>query len=345
MSEFLTLALAAVLLRDGMPHAKRIDALKPYFNPPPGGDALLDSRELRDYGPHSLTQVTPSRLRGRIKVTPPKGQCFILRGSPDEEDQRICKPGDLVFSLGDIDRAGRLSRTVITGEGDFGTEVAWQTPYRLAIVEPQDSSPEDPPQYLYVARCEPDKETVLGRRIRLSFFGGLSWSIRLPAVDELLPQPEPLPNLYIAQGGPRGGIPSDGDVAPKNGATGTKQEGHGETPKAEEHGVAKENEGSKETAKGGTPEKAAEAAPPLPIPSDPLDDRKEWSIPLRDSFDLKGDMFSDGVHAMRGVEGICRYRYDGPDEDPHVGRIECHNVAGYRMLFAPLTCIRQLKPL
>jgi hypothetical protein len=172
MNTILSTSLALLLLGDGLPLSKRHQALKPLFDPPPGELVVLDPKEVRDYGPASRTKASPSKLRGHIRVKPPKGQCLTVRKSPEDGDNIICKPQNLTFTLGEIDRAGRLTWTVITGEGDFGTELSWQTPYRLAIVERMETPPEDPPHYLFIDRCEVDAQTALGRRVKINFFSG-----------------------------------------------------------------------------------------------------------------------------------------------------------------------------
>jgi hypothetical protein len=44
-----------------------------------------------------------------------------------------------------------------------------------------------------------------------------------------------------------------------------------------------------------------------------------------------------------GGRGRCRYRFTGPDEDPLVGRIECHEVDLFHFVYAPLPCLAELK--
>ena len=333
MSGFLPMALAAVIFGEGIPTAKRIASLASHFDPPPGSVVVLDSPEMRDYGSGSRVAVEPGKLRGHIRIKPPRGQCFTLRSSPDIPDESICKPRDLVFTIEDIDRAGRLHWTVITGEGDFGTTLTWQTPYRLAIAEPAASKPEDPPQYLFVEKCEVDKETSLGRRVRVRLFGGQEWSMRLPEEDALLPQPDPVPNLYIEVGRPKGGISADSS---------TSKKGQGDAPEKEDHGEATKAEGH--NAEAGHGDSSTADVPEIPKAEDPLDDRKSWSIPTRDSYALDGSLFSTGIAVHRGVEGKCRYSFRGSDDDPNTGRVECHDVPGFRMLLVPLTCMAKLKP-
>ena len=332
MSGFLPMALAAVIFGEGIPHAKRLESLTPHFDPPPGSVVVLDAPEMRDYGHGSRVAVDPGKLRGHIKVKPPRGQCFTLRGSAEIPDESICKPRDLVFTIEDIDRAGRLHWTVMTGEGDFGTDLTWKTPYRLAIVEPSTSKPEDPPQYRFVEKCDVDRDTSLGRRVRIRLFGGQEWSMRLPEEDALLPQPDPIPNLYIEVGRPKGGISADSEAPKKAQGDAPQSEGHGEASKAEGH-----------NAEAGHGEKGAAVAPEIPKADDPLEDRKNWSIPMRDSYALDGSLFSTGIPVHRGVQGKCRYSFLGPDDDPNTGRVECHDLPGFRMLLVPLTCMAKLK--
>jgi len=264
----------------------------------------------------------------------------------DDEDLTVCKPRDLTFTLGEIDRAGRLTWTVITGDGDFGTELFWQTPYRLAIVERGDTPPEDPPQYLFINRCEVDSKTSLGRRVKINFFSGEEWTLRLPPEDELLPQPDPVPNLYIARGRPKGGAPAEGETKPAEGEKPKADEhekkdahggGHG---KADTEGHGEGHGAEKDKGKG---ESLSETAKAMQKEEEQFEDRKSWSLPMRGSYKVDGSMFSDGIALRHGAQGVCRYRYDGPNDDPNVGRMECHDVGAYRMIFAPLTCIRQLQ--
>jgi hypothetical protein len=160
----------------------------------------------------------------------------------------------------------------------------------------------------------------------------------------LLPQPDPVPNLYIARGRPTGGIPSDGSGKPAEGDKAKGEEHGAKEPQGEGHGDTKaEGHGEGHGAEKDKGKSLSEAVSAMQKEEAQFEDRKSWSLPMRDSYQVDGSMFSDGVSVRQGAQGVCRYRYDGPDDDPYVGRVECHDVGPYRMIFAPLTCISQLK--
>lgn len=311
------LALSATLLKGDLPLAERVAKLAPFFSPKPGQVLELDPTERRDLG----TRIKPGKLRGQITVSPPKGVCFTIQRLDSESDDVVCKRQVLTFSYDHLDKNGRLNWKVGTGEGDFGTALSWQSPYRVAIVTPFDKELSDPPEYRYIDRCEAVKDDN-GRRIVLGLASGERWVIRFPAKDELLPQPDPPPNLFMTT--------AQGRISVKDAAQNKKAEGSG-------HGSEPPKEGEP-PAEGAPP-----APPPPPAPPNELEDRGVWSIPLRNSYQMASSNFQPFGSVAPGGRGSCRYNFDGPEEDPTTGRIECHDVDGFKAVFVPLTCLRGIR--
>lgn len=331
------LALYAALLAGDVPTDVRVRKLAPYFAPPPGAPLQVEERELRDLGPQlRAKKLKPERLRGFITVTPPKGQCFTLTRRKDEPDDVICKKTPVAYALGDLDREGHLNWRVVTGEGDFGTDLSWPSSIRVGIVEPFDAKDDAPPVYKFIRTCTPKRDGVLGRRIELALLSGETWILRFPAEDELLPQPDPLPNLYMYQAG--------GKISVKEASE------HGsEAPPAEggEHGEAKPEAGGHGEEKAEAGGEHGEAAKPAEPPKKKVyqeDDRAEWAIPIRDAYGMPATAFIANGTVAPGLQGSCRYIYKGTDRDPTTGRVECHHVDGYRLVYLPVACIADIRP-
>jgi hypothetical protein len=300
------LPLAAALLAGEVPTAERLARLAPFFAPPPGSEVTLDARELRDLG--KTRKVAPGRLRGWITVTPPQGVCLTVR-RPGQGDEEVCRRRRLSFQMDDLDKAGRLKWTVVTGAGDFGTELAWRSLYRVAVVTPDSKKLEDQPDYRYLGACDASDTPAAGRRIRLALLSGETWTVHLPDRDRLLPQPEAIPNLQLSISG---------------GKTSVKDA---------------EKDKKEKKADGEAPAES-EAAPNVPSQ---FDDRSIWAIPLRGAYAMSADGFVPFSGLPHGLKGECRYNYQGPADDPETGRLECHDADGFKAVFLPLTCLKDLR--
>ncbi len=100
--------------------------------------------------------------------------------------------------------------------------------------------------------------------------------------------------------------------------------------------------------KGEAPkENKGEAPAPISAPKavSRYEDRQLWAIPRTGSFTMPSSGFQSAGAVTPGiVGGECRYTYSGTSEDPTVGRIECHQVAGFASLYLPLTCLQDIRP-
>jgi hypothetical protein len=296
--------------------AERLARLRPLFTPRPGSEHRVDAAERRDLS----RKTSPLRLRGYVQIDPPRGHCLTIARGDELADELVCKPTRLAFTLEEMDRTGRLTWRVSTGDGDTGTDLTWRLPYRLAITEPYDDPPEAPPVYEVIETCTAAR--VEGaRRIELGLMSGKRWVLRLPETDTLLPQPEPVPNLLLLQ---TGGKLSVKDASKK--AEGGEHGGGEEKVEGGEHGEPPPRKSDK---------------PEVPRPSD---DRAEWAIPLRGSYAMNAAGFMPNGSIGGRIKGLCRYNYDGPPDDPGTGRIECHDADGYRLALLPLTCLGQVRP-
>lgn len=284
-------------------------SLDAHFTPPPGEVLELSAAEVRDF-----RGKDPAKLRGSVTVSPPKGRCLVITRHLDEPDDRVCKPTVLTFSLGDLDRQGRLSWRV------DGSEISWRTPYRVAITTPFDKKLEDPPVYRYVKACEPIEDHT-GRRIRVALFDGETWTVRFPETDKLLSQPDPIPNLYVTVSG--------GKMSVAEAADASKKDGQAPAPASAAPAPAPAPE---------TPKKKEDDVPLQP------EDRAVWSVPRRGAYAMNGSYFQPYGSVAGGIKGTCRYNFTPPPEDPGTGRLECLDVEGFAHVLIPLTCLSALGP-
>lgn len=312
--------MAATLLKGDISLEKRVAKLSLYFQPTPGETLRLDEAEVRDLG----NRIPPAKLRGDITVSPPKGVCFTIQRPGDDPDEYVCKATVLKFRYADLDKNGYLKWQVSTGEGDFGTPLSWRSPYRVAIVTPFNKTLADPPEYRFIKSCDAITDPEKGRRIVLGLLGGETWIIRFPDKDALLLQPDPLPNLIT------------------NSVTGTKTS-VADAEKNNKKAERKDTEG--EVAEKAEGEGEAKATKPVEAPQRPQDedDRVVWAIPRRHAYTMPASNFQPFGSVAPGMKGECRYNFHGPVEDPATGRIECHDVDGFKEVFIPLTCLGQMQ--
>jgi hypothetical protein len=315
-------------LSGDLPQLEKIRRLKPFFQPPLGDKIKVDPRELRDFD-HEKSTVNPLNLRGFIKVSPPKKYCFTITRHQDLPDDYLCKPKILSFTLNDLQKDGGIQWTIKTGPLDFGTVVEWKTPYRLASVMPENIE-KDAIVHKLIESCQAKKNTVLGNQIIIRFFGGEEWLIDFPEEDELLPQPMSTPNLYLAVA-PKKGIPN----SKKGASTETKASETKEKPTAP---TATNTETSNAKGKQTTSHNSDD-----PIESE-FDDREIWAIPKRSGFRMDGYRFMPRGPTTKWSKGECRYVYSGPPEDPETGRLECHDVDGFKEVYMPLICLKEFRP-
>lgn len=334
------LLASSALVSGDLPLADRLRVLSPMFSPPPGAEVEIHPREVRDLG----KKIAPGRLRGTIVVTPPRGHCLTIRRRIEAEDIEVCKRTPLTFTVDDLDKAGRLQWQVVTGDGDFGTPLEWRSPYRVAVIMPYGRDAKKPPTYKYIRDCRADVSRAIGRRVTVHLFSGETWTLRFPDNDDLLPQPDPIPNLVIelpsnllqmslsgkdGEGAPPP-PPAPGNEAPAAPAKDAPP------PKSEEHAPKAEHEG------GGA---GGDLANMMNIfgPGKDRDDRKVWAIGNRGAYRMSADHFESNGAVAASTKGDCHYVFGGSDEDPDTGRIECHDTAEFAEVFLPLTCLKDIR--
>jgi hypothetical protein len=317
--------LSTALFGLNTPEAERQETLKSFFNPPPNTFAKVSADDLKDANRSEL-----KKMRGFITVSPPKHTCFVITRDQKTPGDYICKKTSLAFDLTDIDRHGNLTWEVKTSADDIGTKVRWHTPYRTIIAIPRDrnepvvtkeKTPEDfwqsaPPKYLMIESCN-DISNENSRRIELKLFNGESWRFYFPFKHRLLPQPEEISNLEIANSSAKRSL---SDAAKDKKQEPPKEAGHSEAPA----------------------EKKVEAVVKDEKPNN-YEDRKSWTISLRNSYEMSSENFHANNTNISGDRGRCRYNFLGPEEDPQTGRIECQNTSEYHMLLIPTTCLGAVK--
>ena len=173
------LLVATAMFSGEVPASERIRKLSSYFVPPPGTELVLSERDVRDYA----GRVDPQLMRGFLTVNPPSGRCFTVRRPADTPDLTICKSTQVSFLLTDLDRLSRLRWEVLTGEGDFGTELIWKTPYRAAVLTPVGAD-QAATHYKFIKDCRAFNSSA-GRRIEVALLSGETWAIDFPDKDEL----------------------------------------------------------------------------------------------------------------------------------------------------------------
>ena len=322
----ITTLLTSSLFGLNTTEAERQKTLELYFSPAPNSTAQISAEDLR-----KTNRKNYRKMRGFVTVTPPKGSCFVVTRNQSLPSDYICKRTPLAFNLSDIDRHGKLTWEVKTSPDDIGTILRWQTPYRTIIAIPRDrkapittgeKKPEDfwqsePPKYIPIESCN-DLSNENSRRIELKLFSGESWRFYFPFKHRLLPQPEEISNLEIANSSAKRSL---SDAAKEK-----KPEPAKEPEKHGDDGAEKK-----------------EAAPVKDERPNNYDDRKVWTVSLRNSFEMSSENFHSNNTNTSGDRGRCRYNFSGPDEDPTTGRIECQDTAEYHMLLIPVTCIAAVK--
>lgn len=320
MTLALLITAASALFPPHLPEPERVKQLSKFFDPAPGEEILLNEEEVRQQG----LKTKPENFRGFIKVSPPPGVCFTITRTVDQPDDYVCKPKSMSFRLVDLDRAGRLGWRVATGDDDFGTDLHWRSRYRTGIVMPFNIPDEDPPVYQFISKCTIDR-TPHGRRMRIGMLTGETWIVAFPDQHTLEPQPKPIPNLFMNVSS---GKVSVKDAAKQKEAEAAKKGAAEAGAPAPEHGAAPSEE----------PAKPKEVAAPSQD-----DDRAIWAIPARNAYTMKGNAFMPHGSVPPGGKGRCRYNFQGPNEDPETGRLECHDVDGFKNILLPLTCLRDLR--
>jgi hypothetical protein len=290
--------------------AKRVDILRHFFEPAPFEVVKAERIEL------IKKKDNPSTIKGYIKVTPPKGSCFIVRTNVDRKDRNVCKTEFLSFTVSDIDRAGNINWLVIQGPNDTGTKLSWQTPYRKASIIKLGEFKQGLEYNHYIKSCKAIV-TPFQKKINLELMDGKKWTILLPDKDIEIKRPEHVPNLFVRILTNRG----DGKVLTNE----YKMWG-------QEDGKQKEAPDSEQ------PPKVSRLAQKL---SGQYKKKKitpfKFSLRKPSTYEMESSQLLEN-NTPKGILGKCRYRYAGAPGDIESGVIECFNTEAYDALYAHLTC-------
>lgn len=188
----LAAAISSSLVTGEMTQSQRSKKLSSYFSPSPGEVVRVDPDHVTNQNIKDKTQ-----LSGYIKVNPPKGSCFTITRHHSYPDDRICKSTILPFKLLELDKGGRVSWIIKTGVEDMGHTYFWPTPHRIAHVIPAGVRPKMRHDFpVAINKCV-THQSKKKRNITLELMNGKVWIIKFPEKDELYPQPDSLPNLFI----------------------------------------------------------------------------------------------------------------------------------------------------
>ncbi|MGE0174503.1 MAG: hypothetical protein AB7T49_17035 [Oligoflexales bacterium] len=358
------------LVPPNLPESEAVKHLASYFSPAPGTLVQVDQYEVQNI----KKGQDPMALRGFVQVTPPKGKCFIIQKHPDLPDTTVCEKKVLSFTMRELDVGGQLKWKVFTGTDDFGTELTWKSPHRLAQSIPLGEFKNQLGDYVPVLSCEMMRRAGQ-RRIVLTLMTGEPWIINFPDTDKLTEQPAEGPNLFIRvakknpfeeakkEAGDGHGKPegeghekAEGhEAAAKEGHDAAAKEGHEATAGAKEgHGDAAKEEKPKEGGHGEPPAEAAKEEPAeghgesakatsVFVKKEEKDPGYPWNVSPRGAYEMSSSQFlTDGIPF--GLKGMCRYKFTGAPNDPNSGILECHDADRYDALLVHLACSASLGP-
>jgi hypothetical protein len=300
-----SLLFAAAIIPKDAPLAERIRVLESFLEPKPGSLITIDQKQLRDQGP--ITKDA-GKLFGTIRVSPPKGTCFILTKNKSIHDENICKPTSVKWHLEDLDKeSGTLSWSLRTGPQDFGTPIYWKAPYVIAKTMPPESDfykwNSTP---VFFKSCVPQRASRDGRKrqIVLTKFDNSQWIIRFPDQDTPIPPSEPLSAIADAK----------------------------EPKEAKESKEAETHESKPKTANG-----------PIKV-DDIVANREPWTINTGRGYEMNVENFISDGSMPPGKKGTCRYVYDYIPGDFSMGRLECHHTDQYLYVYMFLPCMEPIRP-
>jgi hypothetical protein len=323
-ARFKGLLLAAGIIPPNAPLAKRLEILSSHISPKPGSNIEIDKSLLNG---EAITTKNPGKLFGWIKVSPPKGQCFIVTTNPERADQMVCKPTNLKWLLEEIDKEkGTVSWIVKTSEEDFGTPISWQTPYVVAKVLPpsaefhkENSTP------IFFKSCIASLGRTDGspRKITLTTFNNKPWIVKFPEEDAVIAPPKkdetPPPETKKENSGHGGG--------------------HEEKQEESGHGGGHEEKKADDGHGGGHGE-----APPPPKTEEKKEEPEAWTINTGRGFEMNVGNFITAGSMPPGKQGTCRYVYDYPPGNFSRGRIECHHTDQYLYVYMIVPCMKPIMP-
>ena len=291
-----------------VPLSSRLAVLRVYFSPSFDSPVEFDPFEISQF-----EEKKTDAVGGYIQVTPPKGICFIITRRANEPDERVCASQPLKFDLSDLDSKGNFHWTVRTGVQDFGTVVHWQTPYRVARMMNLTMRWPGPIVPKIIKGCEATRTSQGTRKIYIRFIDGETWTTSFPEKDEMIPQPEKMPNLYVLES-PETSFAALAESSSKSAPQNDKSEHAHEDDKTPKKAVTKKIEEKENIT---------------------------WQISQRSTFHMSSRYFAgpDSLPPLGG--GECRYRYE--DAESASGLMECHYVSNFKWVYIPLTCLSQVR--
>jgi hypothetical protein len=275
----------------------RIAKYGKYFDPPPGATIRFDEVEVRNYG-----EAQPYKIRGYIKVSPPKGHCFRIQRREDLPDEVVCQSKSVSWNAHDILPGGIVRWTVRFSDEDPGGDFDWPTPHRIGQVIPPGERLPELSKPVLLMDCQVEVGTR-SRRIHLPLASGRKWTIQFPLKDVLAPNQKPEPNLYYQERQGLGGVTenSTNDMERKYSFDATK---------------ARAFANRKEAV------------------------TLYWTLPERGTFVMNASNFISS-DSPAGSVGSCRYR-TAQQLDEEKGFIECHLTADFDVVYLPLHCLPDL---
>lgn len=320
--------------------SRRLRILNQFFQPNFSESLTLSQEFVSGYNhPFSL-----DKIYGFVKITPPKGICFTIRTQIHKNDVLICKTSQLKFFADEIDAKGRINWSVSTGSNDFGTDINWQTPYRIGKIVYYDMPWPGPAKNIIIRNCQAESKDITGRRIRVEVIGfHKPWVISFPNEDYLVDQPKPKPNLYYQ-------IPSSKAnffkaEKGKKMKQGNASEEAEET--IEEFIVPVRPNISASEARGLNSEKKTNINIFEQLKDQQMSNRKKvenvWQIHPRNTYTMNGSHFMSESSSPSGMLGRCRYNYSGFSSSLAEGVLECHDVEKFKWVLLPLPCLSSLQ--
>lgn len=248
----------------------------------------------------------PLLVKGELWIKPPKGGCLTVRTDYEHKDVVYCKATPITWDIFALDASGRLHLTVLYDNEPEGTYLTWPTPYRVANYVPLGGMEAMENYNIPIHKCvaTDDGET---RKIVLHTMDNRRWYILLPDYDTPFKTNEPPPNLIV-----KSDLKKD------------------EPPAAAEPGEKKPAKSILGQLLSGEYKKVQ---------------KKEFNFRVgkRNAYEMSSSGFSE-TSTPQGMQGRCRYMFEGAAGDPKSGVIECYDTDTFDTIYTHVTCFSQLKP-
>jgi len=333
------LFVAASLFGRQTPDLERQNKLAPHFEPRPGKVLEVDRLSMLEHS------IDPSKMKGTIWVTPPKGQCLIIRSDLARRDKSVCKRSPVQWSIDDLNALGVLKLQVLTQEEwDEGTALTWDTHFRMGnFVEAGDKDSGNFSDIL-IKSCTAT-EIDGDRSILLQSYEGRRFRFTLPQFDKPVRAVDPdIPNLIVNIDTKKN---ADGSTVDKKSEV--EKKAKEDAAKNSEHGAASPEPSPGETgAEGAAPKEAKKTGGSvlgaLLFKGYKAEVVEEviFRLPPRGSYKAESGLFTE-TGSPKGMNGECRYMFKNAPGDPKSGAIECHDTDTLDKVYVHVTCFSQLK--